>query len=86
MNQDNHSKMIEIFAGSPVEARLVENLLNDANIHTFLKDELMGSIAPWQVAAGGAGSVKVVIDSLDYEQAKQIIEKHNKNWEEAQNS
>lgn len=36
----------------------------------------MGTITPWHVSVGGAGAVKVVINSNDYDKAKLIIEKY----------
>jgi hypothetical protein len=41
----------------------------------------MGTNAPWHVSAGGAGAVKIIINSNDYDKAKLIIEK----FEESKN-
>jgi hypothetical protein len=74
MESNNHNELIEIFSGSAIEAEIVKSILKDSEIESFLKDEYMGTIAPWQTAPGGLGSVKVTISSLDYEQAKTIVE------------
>lgn len=76
MKTDRKNDLIEIFAGSSIEAEIVRSLLKDSDIENFLKDENMGTIAPWQVSAGGAGAVKIIINSKDYEKAKLIIEKY----------
>jgi len=79
MNIDRKNDIVEVFAGSPIEADIVSSMLSDANIKSFLKDEHMGSIAPWHVAAGGAGAVKIIINSENYAKAKAIIEEFRKN-------
>lgn len=71
--------LVEIFAGSPIDAEIVKSLLLDAEIEAFLKDENIGTIASWHVAAGGAGAVKVIISSLDYDSAKLIVEDYINN-------
>ena len=54
--EQNDDELIEVYSSSPLEAQMVNSLLQDAEIDTFIKDELMGSIAPWYVAGGGAGA------------------------------
>jgi hypothetical protein len=65
---------VEVYSGSIWEAELVKSLLESAEIEAFLKDENIGTIAPWYAAGGGAGSVKVVVSSADYEAARKIVE------------
>ena len=77
----NDDELIEVYSSSPLEAQMVNSLLQDAEIDTFIKDELMGSIAPWYVAGGGAGAVKIVINSRDYEKARAIIDHFEANKE-----
>lgn len=77
MKEENPIELIEIFSGSSIEAEIVKSILNDNEIEAFLKDEYMGTLAPWYAAPGGAGSVKVIISNLDYTQAKIIVEKYN---------
>jgi len=79
MKKDKKNDLLEIFAGSSIDAEIVSSLLKNAKIETFLKDENMGTIAPWQVSAGGSGAVKIVINSNDYETAKLIIEEYEEN-------
>lgn len=76
MKKNNTSELIEVFSGSTIEAEIVKSILNDTGIESFLKDEYMGTIAPWQTASGGLGAVKVIVSSLVYPQAKMVIEKY----------
>lgn len=58
---------------------MVKSMLENANIQAFLKDQHIGSIAPWQVSAGGGGAVKVIVSSLDQEEAQEIILRYEQN-------
>ena len=70
---------VEVYSGSIWEAELVKSLLESAEIEAFLKDENIGTLAPWYAAGGGAGSVKVVVSSADYEAARKIVEEFKQN-------
>lgn len=76
MKTKKENDIIEVFAGSSIEAEIVKSMLQDSDIDVFLKNENMGTIAPWHVSAGGAGAVKIIINSNDYDKAKLIIEKY----------
>lgn len=76
MKTKKENDIIEVFAGSSIEAEIVKSMLQDSDIDVFLKNENMGTIAPWHVSAGGAGAVKIIINSNDYDKAKMIIEKY----------
>ncbi len=68
--------IIEIYAGTSIDAAIVKSLLEASGVVAFLKDDSMGTIAPWQVSAGGAGAVKIIINSNDYNIAKSVVEKY----------
>ena len=70
------SKQIEVFAGNIIEAGMVCSLLESAAIHAYLKDEIMGTMNPWFVSAGGVGAVKVLVSALDFEEAKLVIDNY----------
>ncbi len=70
------SKQIEVFAGNIIEAGMVCSLLESAGIHAYLKDEIMGTMNPWFVSAGGVGAVKVLVSALDSEEAKLVIDNY----------
>jgi hypothetical protein len=75
-------KLIEIFSGIIWQAQMVKNLLENSEIEAFLQDEITGSLnLPW-TSPGGVGLVKVMVSSLDYANAKLIIDEYKKNLEE----
>jgi len=52
MNKKN--EIIEIFSGTSWEVGIVKSLLDNAEIESFLKDDIMGTLNPWHTAAGDA--------------------------------
>lgn len=78
MSQNEEIYPVEVYDGDQWEASLVKSLLDNAEIESFLKDERMGVLAPWNVAGGGAGSVKIFVSNVDYEKAKEVIEQYEK--------
>ena len=71
-------KSIEVFAGNIVEVGLVQSLLDNDGIQSWLKDEIVGTLNPWYAAPGGTGAIKVLVLKADYEKAKLIIEEYEK--------
>jgi hypothetical protein len=78
MKADQEIKAVEIFDGDQWQAMLVKSLLDNAEIESFMKDQRMGVLAPWNVDAGGAGPVKIFVSSLDAEKAREVIEQYEK--------
>ena len=78
MNKDQEIYPVEVFDGNDWDASMVKSLLENAEIESFIKDEKMGVLAPWNVAGGGAGSVKIFVSNADYEKAKEVIEQFEK--------
>ncbi|MFY9154474.1 MAG: DUF2007-related protein [Prolixibacteraceae bacterium] len=74
MNTDQEIYPVIVFEGNDWQAAMVKSLLENAEIEAFLKDEKMGVLAPWNVAAGGAGSVKVIVSNLDLERAREVVD------------
>ena len=79
MDTNKNATPVEVFRGSLMEAEIVKSLLENAEIQAFLKDENMGFLAPWNVASGGVGSVKVIVSSLDNEKALIVVEEFKNN-------
>ena len=79
MKRNSESTLVEVFSGTIWEAELVKSMIEDAKIQTYIKNEIMGTLNPWWVAPGGAGSVTVVVSSLDYEEAKKVVIDYEKN-------
>lgn len=79
MNAQKDFDLVQVFAGTSIQAEMVKSLLDDTKIKSFIKDEYMGNMFPFHTAPGAAGSVKVVVSNLDYEKAKVIVEEYYKN-------
>jgi len=73
MSEEND--LIVVYAGTSVDASFVKSLLEGNGIITFLEDKMMGTLAPWIVAPGGAGAAKVVVAKKDLDKAKFIVQK-----------
>ena len=78
MNSYQEIYPVEVFDGNDWDASMVKSLLDNAEIESFIKDEKMGVLAPWNVAGGGAGSVKIFVSNVDFEKAKEVIEQYEK--------
>ncbi|MDX5586465.1 MAG: DUF2007 domain-containing protein [Aureibaculum sp.] len=73
-----NSKLIVIFEGNSIDSEVIKEILIENGINANLKNQLMGTIAPWQVSAGGFEPVKVEILSKDKDQALELIEEFKK--------
>ena len=78
MNSDQEIYPVEVFDGNDWDASMVKSLLDNAEIESFIKDGKMGVLAPWDVAGGGAGSVKIFVSNVYFEKAKEVIEQYEK--------
>lgn len=77
MKIKDRTKFIEIFSGLGWQAQMVKNMLENEGIESYIKDEIIGTIAPWYINPG-AGSVSVVISALDYDRARIIVDEYEK--------
>ena len=75
---EKDTNLIEIYRGNSVNSEIIKDILNDNGIIASLKNQLMGSIAPFYVAAGGIDPVGVEIFARDREKALALIEAFNK--------
>lgn len=71
------SELISVFKGSPMDAEIVEQVLNDHDIQTNTRNKFMGSIAPWHVSSGGMDPVEIEVLSSDVEKALLLINEFN---------
>lgn len=78
MKPDNEIYPVIVFEGNDWEAAMVKSLLANAEIETFTRNERMGVIAPWDISAGGAGSVKVIVSNIDFDRAKEVVAEFEK--------
>ena len=73
---------VRVFSGTYLQCEMVRSLLENAGIESYLKDELLGTIAPWWAEPGGAGAVKVFVSEEDEARAKLVVEQYEKNINE----
>ena len=78
MNKQENSDLIVVFKGNSVDAEIIKQVLSDNGIMANLKNQLMGSIAPWQVSSGGFDPVEVEILENDKAKALDLIDEFNK--------
>ena len=81
MAEQNEGKAVEIFSGSFHRAAVIKSMLENHGIYVFMQNEHIGSIAPWQVSSGGFNPVRLLISSLNYEQASKLLEEFNEQEE-----
>jgi len=72
---------VEVFAGTSLQASMLKSMLDDAQIYSFLKDDIMGTLNPWWTDPGGAGAVKVIVANKDLDEAQEVVQKFVKNME-----
>jgi len=73
------SELIVVFKGNQIDSEIIKDILNDYGIMANLKNQLMGTIAPWHVSPGGFEPVEVVVLEKDKEKALKLIDEFNKN-------
>jgi len=78
MDKKDNIRSVIVFAGTAMEAAMVKSLLENAEIQSFLKDEVLGTLQPWVTSPGGAGAVKVIVSSADAEKAKMVVEEYER--------
>ncbi len=68
MKEEDHSKSVEVFSGSPWEAEIIKGLLESNDIRCVIKDGIMGTLAPYIAPA-----VSVLVTDDQYETAVELI-------------
>ncbi|NLK56353.1 MAG: DUF2007 domain-containing protein [Bacteroidales bacterium] len=81
MKTEEEIRPIEIFTGTVWQAVMLKNLLEDAGIKVYLRNEINGTIFPFLTSFDGAGVVRVVVASSDYETANKIANEYKENLE-----
>ena len=57
MKEEDYSKAIEVFSGSPWEAEIIKGLLESNDIRCVIKDGIMGTLAP-RIRSCHRGSIR----------------------------
>lgn len=86
MKPINENDPVEVFAGTAWQVAMVKSLLENAEIDTFIKDEILGTLNPWWTSPGGAGPISVFVSNHDFVKATQIVDEYEQNLNEKNNS
>ena len=78
MKTDRDSNLIVVFRGNPMESEMLMEMLMDNGIPAQVNNQLMGSIAPWHVSAGGFEPVEVIIQEKDRGKAMDLLKEFGK--------
>lgn len=65
--------MTTIFTGEHYQVMNAKNILLDNNIEVFVENELMGTLDPWLLTAGGYKSVNLKVHETDVEKAIELL-------------
>jgi len=71
MSDDN--ELVIVFAGNTVEADFLRSILEAEGIEAFMKDEHIGTIAPFLSIGSNLGAVKIFVRMKDLETAERIV-------------
>ena len=72
MKEEDYSRSVEVFSGSPWEAEIITGLLQANNIRCVIKARIMGTLAPYIAPA-----VSVLVTEEEYEAATELIRSRN---------
>jgi len=73
------NETIEVFAGELWKAEMIKEILEDNGIYSFIKNEYIGSIAPWYISGGGSSPVSVCVSIKYQTKAIELIEEFDQN-------
>jgi hypothetical protein len=73
MKTEDSDSPVVVFAGTALNAGMTKSMLEEEGIQAFIRNELMSSIAPWQIELGGLGAAKVVVANSNYDKATELI-------------
>jgi hypothetical protein len=62
-----------VYAGGTADTALLRDLLDAAGVSAQLGDEVMGSMAPYVIAAGTTAAVKVLVPEDQLDDARDVV-------------
>lgn len=71
-------ELVIVFEGNLPEVDIVKSILDSEGITCFLKDNYMGTFAPYYTSIGGASPIKIVIPKSELQKVKSLIEEYDK--------
>ncbi len=66
---------VEIFTGTSLQAIKLKELLDEAHIYSFVRNEYVGQVQPWFDDPGIEAQVAVLIASEDEDDALPLVER-----------
>ena len=73
MKEEDKSKLVEVFTGSPWEAELVKSLLGNSDIEAVTDGMVVNVVLP-----ATAVDVSVLVNEKDYEAAMEVVREYEK--------
>jgi len=61
LKENDETKPVEVYSGTPWQAGMIKSLLENAEIKAFMQDVIMGTLNPWWTSPGGAGPTRVFV-------------------------
>jgi len=74
---DSSLNLVKVFQGSPMDAEIVKDILMDNQIEVNVRNEFMGTIAPWHVTPGGFNPVEIEVLEKDFDAAIELVKAFN---------
>ena len=78
-------KLTEVYSGDSIKAQMIANLLQENGIPAFVRNQLLGQIAPFCVTLGGSNATSVEVIAENAEEAQNIIRNFFENSEQIHN-
>ena len=72
------NELILVFEGTIVEVDLLKSKIESEGITCFLKDNYMGTQAPFYTSVGGTAPIKLVVPKSDVKKVQPIIKEYIK--------
>lgn len=73
ITNNNENNPTQVFVGTPWEVALVQSLLENAEVKSFVYYGGRGAMAPW-VSRGCFPLNRIIVSSEDYEKAKLVVD------------
>ena len=82
MDINNNIKSVEVFSGTQWEAGMIKSLLENEQIGSYVKDEIMAGLNTFSLLPGGSIQVKVMVSNNDFDKSVKVINEYKKLEEE----
>jgi hypothetical protein len=69
----DESTFVTVFSGSSMDAEMMKQYLESNGVMATIRNQYMGTIAPWYVSGGGANPVDVEVLEHDKEAALALL-------------